>query len=690
MTDSLQLFQKYENEKIAVYGLGTETKEVLKNFSRKFHIVGLLDGFQEEGMLYGQPIISLKKAIDSDVKLILVVARPGSCKAIVRRIGDICKANSVELYDIRGKDLLQDTRVVYDFKSVRGYKKSDLIEQIRQADIVSFDLFDTLIVRNVLSSTNVIELLEARLEEKGIHILNFVDIRIRAEKKLSNGKAPRLVNIYEDFISDNPIENVTANRLAELEYQTDISLLQPRKEMVDLIQTIKGMGKQIYITSESYYSQSQIVQILSSCGIGGIDKLFVSCEYDVGKTSGLYEKVIESAENKNILHIGDDVVADVEAAKRSGIKAFQIYSATELLDAVGGLNLTDDLQDISDKIRVGMFTADLFNSPFQFEDEEKRIHVDDAADVGYLFCAPMILDFAHWFGQQAKKLNVSNILFCARDGYLLQRFYAKLYPAAKTNYLLTSRISAIRAGVSDETDIAYIDSMKFSGEVEVNLKVRFGIDVGSIDLEDIDVEENGLLKYKKPILNVAQVKKQNNRKYIESLSLDDKPIALFDFVAKGTSQMYLQKLMPNDIYGLYFLQLEPEFMKDRGLKIQAFYTEAERDKSAIFDNYYILETLLTSPEASIDEFDQDGKPVYAGETRSDKDIACVMRVQDGIIGYVDKFLRLCPREKIKSNKKIDEIFLSLIHNIEIRDKDFLELIVEDPFFNRMTDIRDVL
>lgn len=686
----MELYDLIDQKNIALYGLGTETERTLIEWNGKYNVIGLLDGFRTEGEQFGYPIVDIKDVVKQNNVVIVVVARPGSCKAIAKRIGDICKENNVELYDIRGKDLLQDTRVVYDFKSVRGYKKSDLIEQIRQADIVSFDLFDTLIVRNVLSSADVIELLEARLEEKGICIPNFVDQRISAEKKLSNGKAPRLVNIYEDVLSDNPIENVTVELLDELEYQTDISLLQPRKEMVDLIQTIKRMGKQIYIISESYYSQGQIEQILNSCEIGGIDKFFVSCEYDVSKTSGLYEKVIEFAESSNILHVGDDIVADVEAAKRSGIKAFQIYSSSELLDAVGGLNLTEDLQDISDKIRVGMFAANIFNSPFQFEDEEKRIHVDDVADIGYLFCAPMILDFAYWFGRLAERLNLPNILFCARDGYLLQRFYSKLYPEAKINYLLTSRISAIRAGVSDETDIAYIDSMKFSGDVEENLKVRFGIDAENIDLEDIDVKANGLLKYRKSILNAAQVKKQNNKRYIESLLLDDKPIALFDFVAKGTSQMYIQRLIPNDIYGLYFLQLEPEFMKDKGLKIQPFYTESERDQSAIFDNYYILETLLTSPEASVDEFDHDGRPVYAGETRSEKDIACVMRAQDGIIEYVDKYLRLCPREKIKSNKKLDEIFLTLIHNIEIRDKDFLEFIVEDPFFNRMTDIKDVL
>ena len=36
-------------------------------------------------------------------------------------------------------------------------------------------------------------------------------------------------------------------------------------------------------------------------------------------------------------------------------------------------------------------------------------------------------------------------------------------------------------------------------------------------------------------------------------------------------------------------------MADKGVDIESFYTEKERDTSAIFDNYYILETILTSP-----------------------------------------------------------------------------------------------
>ena len=265
-----------------------------------------------------------------------------------------------------------------------------------------------------------------------------------------------------------------------------------------------------------------------------------------------------------------------------------------------------------------------------------------------------------------------------------------MYPDVTAEYFYTSRISAIRAGMESLEDIKYVDSMKFTGEVEDNLRTRFGIDRACVSDADIDEDASGLMKYARPILKNAKVHKENNKKYIDSINVKDGDISLFDFVAKGTSQLYIQKLVKNHIKGLYFMQLEPQFMSDMNLDIIPFYKEEERESSAIFDSYYILETLLTSPEPSVDGFDENGNPVFAKETRSDRDIKCVMKAQDGIVEYVKKYLKICPDSVININKKLDEQFLVLLRHVAINDTDFLSLTVEDPFFNRMTDITDVL
>ena len=73
-----------EKKLIALYGLGTETKKALLSLEGRYEIIGLLDSFREEGKLYGKDILPLSQAFKRGVKLIIVVARPGSCKAIAK------------------------------------------------------------------------------------------------------------------------------------------------------------------------------------------------------------------------------------------------------------------------------------------------------------------------------------------------------------------------------------------------------------------------------------------------------------------------------------------------------------------------------------------------------------------------------------------------------------------------------
>ena len=96
MSDLLQVLERYRGQKIALYGLGTETERALLMLGDQFSIVGLLDGYRQSGSLYGKAILTLEQAAAEGVALILVVARPGSCKAIAKRIGKICREHQID------------------------------------------------------------------------------------------------------------------------------------------------------------------------------------------------------------------------------------------------------------------------------------------------------------------------------------------------------------------------------------------------------------------------------------------------------------------------------------------------------------------------------------------------------------------------------------------------------------------
>jgi len=686
MSDLSQIIQKYNGSKIAIYGLGTETERVLTEIGNKIQIAGLLDGYKESGELYGRPIISLSEAIACQVKLILVVARPGSCKAITRRIGKTCTEHQIDLLDIRGKNLCDIKKTVYDFKGIEGITKSRLKDLIVKNDIVSIDLFDTLIMRQTLFPTDIYEMMDIRLKEQKVMIENFCGKRLESEKYLSKWKAPSLVEIYTYMVETYSITTITPEKLAEMEWQVDFELIVPRQEMCDFISQMKCLGKEIYVVSDTYYTKEQLQRILQKCDITFYKDILASCEYGTGKTQHLFEKLRERTAGKRCIHIGDDPAADVECAQRIGIFACRIYSGIELLEMAGYLGLWESTESLSDRIKIGMFIAKLFNSPFWFETAERKISVSSAYDIGWLFFAPMISDFVIWFEKQVQNCHIQNIWFGARDGYLIKKLYDELVKNTSSTYFLTSRTAAIRAGVENEDDIQYVEDMKFSGTLQEELEERFGI---SVNEEDNDVYKTNLAGYAEKILNRAARERAGYQSYIKKIEMKDGDIAFFDFVAKGTSQMYIGRLIQNHLKGLYFLQLEEGYMKDRGLDILSFYKMEEKDESIIFENYYILETMLTAPMPSVKGFNESGEPYYAVETRSEEDIKCFLEAQNGIYDYFKTYLHIC-RDFDEIDKKLDEKILAMLHDVLILDRNFLNLTVEDPFFNRMTDITDVL
>lgn len=685
----MQILKKYRDSKVAIYGLGTETERLLNEIGQDFQIIGLLDGYKEEGELYGKPIISLRQAIDCRVKLILVVARPGSCRAIVKRIGSICIDNQVALIDVRGRDLCDTKKVTYHFQDTDGISKEQLMRQIHENDVVSIDLFDTLIMRQTLFSTDIFEMVDCRLKDKGIVIRDFSKRRLESEKYLAKFAAPTLIEIYAHMKSTFSIAEIVPEELAQLEWMIDYDLVVPRQEMCDLMGEVQRQGKEIYIVSDTFYTKGQLIKLLEKCKIGFYTDIFASCEYNTAKAGELFIKVKERVGEKKYFHIGDDVVADVESARRHGIAACQIYSGIDLLESVGYLGLWDNIKGLANRIKIGMFVSKIFNSPFQFEEGERKISIQSAYDLGYLLFAPIISDFVIWFEEQTEQYNLSNIWFCARDGYLIKKMYDELHGDTESTYFLTSRTAAIRAGVEDEEDIEYVGGMKFPGTIEEQMQERFGIS-GQDEAEYHNTCSKSLMDYSDVILSKARIDRENYQKYIDKLHIKKGDIAFFDFVAKGTSQMYIQRLVDRHLKGIYFLQLEGEYMQGKGLDILPFYNRQETDHSEIYENYYILETILTSPMPSIKEFNKYGEPCYAHETRKKEDIRCVQAAQDGVFDYFKTYLNLCPGMEVNVDKKLDELLLSLMHGVAVLDKDFVGLKVEDPFFNRMTDVSDLM
>ena len=149
MFNMTQILHPYRGCKIAVYGLSVLTEEVLPLAELECEVIGLLDGYRTEGQLYGKRIISFDEAVLKSVRLILVVARPESCKIIAKRIDTVCREHQIDVLDIWGKNLLEPEAGTYLLKALPGFSKQALLEEISRHNVVSVDFFDTLVMHSV-------------------------------------------------------------------------------------------------------------------------------------------------------------------------------------------------------------------------------------------------------------------------------------------------------------------------------------------------------------------------------------------------------------------------------------------------------------------------------------------------------------------------------------------------------------
>lgn len=209
--------------------------------------------------------------------------------------------------------------------------KEALLQAIDSADVISFDVFDTVVSRAVLTPEDVDALLQA----------NSPDIN------LSRRPAPGE---------------------AELEAR-----LIRRRATADLINYASSRGKQVILCSDMHFREEEYAKLLSKAGITGYDRFFISCEYDYLKRDGLFEEVKTAYPGKRILHIGDSPEEDILAAKRAGLETFYIPSAYDAAIASGLLPAIHACVGLPDRCLVGCVLAERYRDPFAPQDDLQTI-----------------------------------------------------------------------------------------------------------------------------------------------------------------------------------------------------------------------------------------------------------------------------------------------------------------------------
>lgn len=188
-------------------------------------------------------------------------------------------------------------------------------------DVVSFDVFDTLLLRPFNKPTDLFASMEQQLKWPG-----YASHRITAEKAARelqhNGNLSHevtLEQIYRQLATELP---VTIEEAMKAEISAEKAVCIANTFFVELVGALRHQDKIMICTTDMYLSKKEIGAILSQVGYPAFEEIFVSSQYGCSKYTGeLYDVVRNRFPHKKILHIGDNLYSDFIQARLHGFAA---------------------------------------------------------------------------------------------------------------------------------------------------------------------------------------------------------------------------------------------------------------------------------------------------------------------------------------------------------------------------------
>lgn len=301
-------------------------------------------------------------------------------------------------------------------------------KDLMQYDVISFDTFDTLILRPFSKPVDLFMLVGKRLNKT-----EFCRIRIEAEKrareKATVERGNREVTIYDIYTIIEERTGIPAEKGVQIEFETELRYCFANPYMKRVFRLLQEQGKTIIIVSDMYLPHDMMEKLLVKAGYVGYDKLYVSCDYSCSKsTQSLYQYVKRDYIGKKIVHIGDNVYSDIQCAEKAGITTRYYKNVHE----IGNPYRADGMSELVGSAYAGIVNTHLHNgiktySPYY--------------EYGFIYGGFYILGFCNWMHQKAKKEEIDKILFLSRDGAIYQRVFNMLFDDVPNEYFLWSRIA---------------------------------------------------------------------------------------------------------------------------------------------------------------------------------------------------------------------------------------------------------
>lgn len=355
-----------------------------------------------------------------------------------------------------------ETIVDHDYYRIENLKKSLSKPEI---EILSFDIFDTLVKRKVLDPHDLFRFLDIKYNksEKNVNYIYFSKMRIEAEnfsrKQLDVSiEEISLEEIYTTIHERFNINKKLCNQLMEYEKKLEIEFNVQRNAMKDIYELGLYLGKKIICISDMYLPKDTIADILEKNEYINIDKLYVSSEVKLTKeTSNLFKHVKDDLNflPNTAIHIGDNYHSDYLRAGKEGFISFHIpkisemffnssvYKSTFFNNLYDNRDLFDSTEFLGNRCYLAHVANEIFDSPSCHTYNFKSDYNGNIYNIGYFPIASAVFSQLSYLINIIKEHKYKKVHFLSRDGHLLKESYDimknNLNIGVESNYLYCSR-----------------------------------------------------------------------------------------------------------------------------------------------------------------------------------------------------------------------------------------------------------
>lgn len=525
-------------------------------------------------------------------------------------------------------------------------KINRLIKKISSVDVVSFDIFDTLIKRNVSHPHDVFDIVQQRYNSTtNDSISNFKTFRINAEKKCRlklNKEEISITDIY------NQLEKVYSKKMIQqlinIEKEVEIDICQFNSEIINIYDWCKK-NKKIIITSDMYLDKMTIEKILKKNNIK-YDKLYLSSDIMLTKCSGnLFDYIIQDLNicSTKIIHIGDNYKSDYISPRRHKILSFNWKNECNCSQPK---NITYNI--------LSNFNINNYNRNDNF-----------ATEFGFNCFGPLLLCFSKWLLMNLKNNKIKKVFFMARDGYIMKEAFDKINDdnTIESYYFYASRRSIIVPSLYKCKNIEEVFSKMFINNTITikSLLKKIGLDdlidkTNFVKKYGINIEDKyefaTLLNEKKikfmfddlfpQIINNSKMEFESFKIYSKKMNFSGK-VAIVDIGWFGNMQHSIEMLnLDLDLYG-YYMGIEPRKNYQKLHKMFGFLFDSNFGYESFLKEHNfnsIFEMLFLAQHGSVKRFNKNKKEMvefYNYEYDNLKDLDKIRLIQESAIEYVDKF-----------------------------------------------------